>query len=294
MDFLLSLLIAGASVGSVYALVAVGLNLTFWTTRTLNFGQGSVMMICAIATAMAATRGFGLWTAALVAITITAFIGVMVERLAVRPALKAAGSLGWVISTLGFGILLQGVASKLFGSQALPFPELLFRASDIVTVGGQPISLQYLAIAVVSLAIIGALELLMRRTVMGSAVRAVAQDAELAEVQGLPVTWIVSGSFVASSVLAGIAGILVAQIGGTIDPAFGFELVLFGFVAAVIGGMGSSAGALLGGITVGVLSKMVGGYISTAAEHGIAFGVLVLMLALRPQGMFGRAEVMKA
>jgi len=294
MDFLLSLLIAGASVGSVYALVAVGLNLTFWTTRTLNFGQGSVMMICAIATAMAATRGFGLWTAALVAITITAFIGVMVERLAVRPALKAAGSLGWVISTLGFGILLQGVASKLFGSQALPFPELLFRASDIVTVGGQPISLQYLAIAVVSLAIIGALELLMRRTVMGSAVRAVAQDAELAEVQGLPVTWIVSGSFVASSVLDGIAGILVAQIGGTIDPAFGFELVLFGFVAAVIGGMGSSAGALLGGITVGVLSKMVGGYISTAAEHGIAFGVLVLMLALRPQGMFGRAEVMKA
>lgn len=294
MDFLLSLLIAGASVGSVYALVAVGLNLTFWTTRTLNFGQGSVMMICAIATAMAATRGFGLWTAALVAITITALIGVMVERLAVRPALKAAGSLGWVISTLGFGILLQGVASKLFGSQALPFPELLFRASDIVTVGGQPISLQYLAIAVVSLAIIGALELLMRRTVMGSAVRAVAQDAELAEVQGLPVTWIVSGSFVASSVLAGIAGILVAQIGGTIDPAFGFELVLFGFVAAVIGGMGSSAGALLGGIAVGVLSKMVGGYISTAAEHGIAFGVLVLMLALRPQGMFGRAEVMKA
>lgn len=294
MDFLLSLLIAGASVGSVYALVAVGLNFTFWTTRTLNFGQGAVMMVCAIATAMLASRGMGLWTSALAAVGIVAAIGVMVERLAVRPALKAAGSLGWVISTLGFGILLQGIAAKLFGSQALPFPELLFRASDVVSISGQPLSLQYAAIFVVSLTIIGVLELLMRRTVMGSAVRAVAQDAELGEVQGLPVKWIVSGSFIASSVLAGVAGILVAQIGGTIDPAFGFELVLFGFVAAVVGGMGSSAGALIGGIGVGILSKLVGGYISTAAEHGIAFAVLVLMLAMRPQGLFGRPEVMKA
>lgn len=294
MDFLLSLVIAGACVGSVYALVAVGLNFTFWTTRTLNFGQGAVMMICAITTAMLASRGLGLWTSALVAIVLVAAVGVMVERLAVRPALKAAGSLGWVISTLGFGILLQGIAAKLFGSQALPFPEMLFRASDVVSVGGQPLSLQYAAIFVVSVAMIGVLELLMRRTVLGSAVRAVAQDAELGEVQGLPVKWIVSGSFIASSVLAGIAGILVAQIGGTIDPAFGFELVLFGFVAAVVGGMGSSVGALAGGVAVGILSKLVGGYISTAAEHGIAFAVLVLMLAVRPQGLFGRAEVMKA
>ncbi len=294
MDFLLPLLIAGTCVGSVYALVAVGLNFTFWTTRTLNFGQGAVMMICAITTATLASRGLGLWTSALLAVGLVAAIGVMVERLAVRPALKAAGSLGWVISTLGFGILLQGIAARLFGSQSLPFPEMLFRASDVVSVGGQPLSLQYAAIFVVSVTTIGVLELLMRRTVLGTAVRAVAQDAELGEVQGLPVRWIVSGSFIASSVLAGIAGILVAQIGGTIDPAFGFELVLFGFVAAVVGGMGSSVGALAGGIAVGVLSKLVGGYVSTAAEHGIAFAVLVLVLAVRPQGLFGRAEVMKA
>ena len=294
MDFLLSLLIAGACVGSVYALVAVGLNFTFWTTKTLNFGQGAVMMVCAITTAVFASRGFKLWGAALAGIALVALIGVLVERLAVRPALKAAGSLGWVISTLGFGILLQGLAAKFFGSQALGFPELLFRASDVVTVGGQPVSLQYAAIFGVSVAIIGGLELLMRRTVFGSAVRAVAQDAELGAVQGLPVNLIVSGSFIASSVLAGVAGILVAQIGGTIDPAFGFELVLMGFVAAVIGGMGSSVGALVGGIGVGILSKLVGGYVSSAAEHGIAFAVLVAMLALRPQGLFGRAEVSKA
>jgi branched-chain amino acid transport system permease protein len=146
----------------------------------------------------------------------------------------------------------------------------------------------------ISLVLITVLELLTRFTVLGTAIQACAQDIELAVVQGLPVNLIVSGSFVLSSVLAGVAGILVAQISGTVDPAFGFELVMFGFVAAVVGGMGSSGGALLGGILLGITSKLVGGYISTAAEHGIAFGLLILMLAIRPQGIFGRAEVNKA
>ena len=294
MDFFLSLVIAGASVGAVYALIAVGLNFTFWTTRTLNFGQSALMMICAMSTAVLASRGWALWAASMLAVAIVAAVGILVERLAVRPALKTAGSLGWVISTLGFGILLQGIMAKLFGSQPLPFPELLFKVSDIANIGGQPVSMQFAAIFVVSVTTIVLLEVLMRYTVLGTAVRAIAQDPELGAVQGLPVHWIVSGSFVASSVVAGIAGLLVSQIGGTIEPAFGFELVLMGFVAAVIGGMGNSMGALIGGIGVGILGKLVGGYISSAAEHGIAFAVLVVMLALRPQGIFGTAEVSKA
>jgi len=294
MDFFLSLVIAGASVGAVYALIAVGLNFTFWTTKTLNFGQSALMMICAMSTAVLSSRGWALWAAAMLAVLIVAAVGMLVERLAVRPALKTAGSLGWVISTLGFGILLQGIMAKVFGSQPLPFPELLFKVSDIANVGGQPVSMQYAAIFVVSVTTIVLLEVLMRHTVLGTAVRAIAQDPELGAVQGLPVHWIVSGSFIASSVMAGIAGLLVSQIGGTIEPAFGFELVLMGFVAAVIGGMGSSMGALIGGIGVGILGKLVGGYVSSAAEHGIAFAVLVVMLALRPQGIFGTTEVNKA
>ena len=294
MDFFLSLVIAGASVGAVYALIAVGLNFTFWTTKTLNFGQSALMMICAMSTAVLSSRGWALWAAAMLAVAFVAAVGIMVERLAVRPALKTTGSLGWVISTLGFGILLQGIMAKLFGSQPLPFPELLFKVSDIANIGGHPLSMQYAAIFVVSVTTIVLLEVLMRYTVLGTAVRAIAQDPELGAVQGLPVHWIVSGSFVASSVMAGIAGLLVSQIGGTIEPAFGFELVLMGFVAAVIGGMGNSMGALIGGIGVGILGKLVGGYISSAAEHGIAFAVLVVMLALRPQGIFGTTEVSKA
>ena len=294
MDFFLSLVLAGACVGSVYALVAVGLNLTFWTTKTLNFGQGAVMMLCAVSTALLTAQGFSNGIAVIAGLAIVALMGVIVERIAVRPALKTAGSMGWVIATLGFGILLQGIASKFFGSQAIPFPVVLFTVQDVIDVGGQNISLQYVAIFVVSILIIFLLEGLTRYTVLGTAIRGTAQDMELAIVQGLPVNLIVSGSFVLSSVLAGIAGILTAQISGTVDPAFGFELVLMGFVAAVLGGMGSSGGALLGGIIVGIIGKLVGGYISTAAEHGIAFALLILMLALRPEGFFGRAEVSKA
>jgi branched-chain amino acid transport system permease protein len=175
----------------------------------------------------------------------------------------------------------------------MAFPEVLFTSRDFVTILGVHISLQYAVIFVLSVALILLLELFMRRTVWGQAVRAVSLDPELALVQGMPVRLIVLLSFVASSVLAGTAGILVAQIGGTVDPAFGFDLVLLGFVAAVLGGMGSSLGALAGGIVVGVTSKLVGGYVSTAAEHGIAFALLMLILSLRPHGLFSRPEVSK-
>ena len=100
-------------------------------------------------------------------------------------------------------------------------------------------------------------------------------------------------SYIASGLLAGIAGILVAQIGGTVDPAFGFDLMIFGFVAAVLGGIGSSVGALTGGVLVGLIEKLVGGYISTSAGHGIVFCLLILMLVARPQGLFGERDIVK-
>jgi len=294
MSFFLSLVIAGLCVGSAYALVAVGLNFTFWTTKTLNFGQGSVMMLCAVTTALLMAGGTAKIVSIVAALALVALVGVIVERVAVRPALKTAGSMGWVIATLGFGILLQGITAKMFGSQAIAFPEVIFRAQDSITLFGQNVSLQYATVFVTSVSLILILEFLMRHTILGSAVRAISQDTELGTVQGLPVGLIISGSFVASSILAGVAGILIAQISGTVDPAFGFELVLFGFVAAVLGGMGSSYGALVGGLIVGVIGKLVGGYVSTAAEHSIAFALLILMLALRPEGFFGRREVGKA
>jgi branched-chain amino acid transport system permease protein len=142
-------------------------------------------------------------------------------------------------------------------------------------------------------ALVVVFELLVRGTVWGRAMRAVAMDQDFAAVIGIPVRAIVLGSYIASGLLAGVSGILVAQIGGTVDPAFGFELVIFGFVAAVLGGMGSTPGALAGGIIAGVLQQMVGGYISSAAQHGMAFALLILILVVRPQGLFGQREIDK-
>jgi branched-chain amino acid transport system permease protein len=294
-DFFFSLLLAGISVGAVYALIALGLNLTFWTTKTMNFGQGSLMMLCAMLTVFLSSQGLAMALAVFGSLLVVAAFGVFIERWTVRPALQASGgSMGWVVSTLGFGIFLQGVAAKYFGSQAVAFPDVVFTAQDFVTVFGQYVSLQYLVVLAVAVALILALELFVRKTVWGQAVHAVSLDPELALVQGIPVRRLVLGSFMLSSALAGVAGVLIAQIGGTVDPAFGFDLVLLGFVAAVLGGMGSSMGALAGGLLVGIISKLVGGYLSTAAEHGIAFALLMLALALRPQGLFGKAEVSKA
>ncbi len=293
MEFFFSLTLAGISVGAVYALIALGLNLTFWTTRTLNFGQGSIMMLCAMVAVFLSAQGWPMALGVIGSLLLVGAFGVFIERFTVRPALRSSGSMGWVVSTLGVGIFLQGVAAKFFGSQAVAFPEILFTSQDFVTVFGLHISLQYVVILLLSLSLIVLLEIFVRRSVWGQAVRAVSLDPELSLAQGIPVRMIIIGSFIASCVLGGAAGILVAQIGGTVDPAFGFDLVLFGFVAAVLGGMGSSFGALIGGVVVGVISKLVGGYISTAAEHAIAFALLMAMLALRPQGLFARAEISK-
>ncbi len=291
--FLTSLIIAGVSVGSVYALVALGLNMTFLTTKTLNFGHGSVMMICAMLVTFIASLGIAMPLAVLAAMALAVLLGLFVERI-VRPALKTSNSMDWVVATLGLGILLQGIAAKEFGSQAVAFPALVFNSYDFLTIFGMSISYQYLLVLLVSIFLIVVFELFLRLTRWGHAVRAVSLDPVLGQVNGLPVRLIIAGSFVLSAFLGGIAGLLVAQIGGTVDPAFGFNLVLLGFVSAVVGGMGSSMGALAGGILVGILSKLVGGYISSAAEQAVAFALLMLMLAVRPQGLFSQPEVNKA
>ncbi|MDQ8727188.1 branched-chain amino acid ABC transporter permease [Bradyrhizobium sp. LHD-71] len=294
MTTFLSLVLAGVSVGAVYALVALGLNVTFWTTKTLNFGHGSLMMFCAMLMVYFASQGLVLALAAVLSLLVIAAFGIFIERFTVRPALKTNNSMGWVVSTLGFGIVLQGVAAKLFGSQAVAFPSILFDSEDFVTIFGLHVSLQYLVVLGLSVFLVVVLEAFLRLTRWGQAVRAVSHDPELGRVNGMPVNAIIVGSFVLSALLGGAAGLLVSQIGGTVDPAFGFNLVLFGFVAAVVGGMGSSVGALVGGIALGVLSKLIGGYVASAAEQPVAFAILMLMLALRPNGLLAQAEATKA
>ncbi|WP_246654223.1 branched-chain amino acid ABC transporter permease [Azospirillum formosense] len=293
MHFVLQLIFAGVCVGAVYALIAMGLSLTFWTTRTLNFGQGSLLMTASVATVAMLGAGMPAVLAVPLGILLAGGLMVVAERIAIRPLLKSGDSMGWVVSTLGLGIFLQGFVSSVFGSQAIAFPSLVFDSLDSVDVAGVQVSSQYLAVLALSLTLMVAMELFLRRSAWGRAVRAVSHDADAAALAGIPVRRVIVLSFVASGVLAGIAGVMVAQITGTVDPSFGFNLMVLGFVAAVFGGMGNTAGALVGGIALGVIEKLVGGYVSTAAEHGMAFAILMVILAIRPQGLFGRKEFTK-
>jgi branched-chain amino acid transport system permease protein len=293
MGFAASLILGGISVGSVYALIALGLNLTFLTTRTLNFGQGSLMMLAAVSAVLLAGIGANLYVGLLGGIVLVGVVAALTESIAIRPIAKVGGSMGWVVTTLGVGIFLQGFVAKFFGSQALAFPSFLFSARDFVSIGGVRLSAQYLAIFVIALALVIAFELFLKRTAWGRALQAVALDPDLASVMGIPVRRVVMLSFVGSGMLAGVAGVLVAQITGTVDAAFGFNLLILGFVAAVLGGIGNTWGALFGGVFLGIIEKLVGGYVSTAAEQGIAFALLMVALAVRPHGLLGEKEVVK-
>jgi branched-chain amino acid transport system permease protein len=293
MNFAIGLILGGISVGAVYALIALGLNLTFLTTRTLNFGQGSLMMLAAISAVLFAGAGLNLYAALLLGFVLVGVVAALTEAIAIRPIAKLGGSMGWVVTTLGVGIFLQGFVAKFFGSQALAFPSFLFSPRDYVSVFGVRLSAQFLVILVIALVLVVAFEFFLRRTAWGRALQAVAIDPDLASVMGIPVRRVVMLSFIGSGVLAGIAGVLVAQITGTVDAAFGFNLLILGFVAAVLGGIGNTWGALLGGLFLGVTEKLVGGYISTAAEQGIAFALLMVALAVRPEGLLGEKEFVK-
>jgi branched-chain amino acid transport system permease protein len=292
-EFVLQLVFAGVCVGAAYALIAMGLSLTFWTTRTLNFGQGSLLMVGAVATIALIGAGVPAVAAAASALVLTGALMVIAERVAIRPLLKSSGSMGWVVSTLGFGLFLQGFVAKFYGSQAIAFPSLLFTSVDFVNILGIQVSAQYLAVLAVSVALMLAMEIFLRRSAWGRAVRAVSHDADAAALAGIPVRRVVVLSFVASGVLAGVAGIMIAQITGTVDPQFGFNLMVLGVGAAVFGGMGSIVGAMAGGIALGVAEKLAGGFISTAFGDATAFAILMGVLAIRPQGLFGRREVTK-
>jgi branched-chain amino acid transport system permease protein len=292
-NFTLQLVFAGVCVGSTYALIAMGLSLTFWTTRTMNFGQGSLLMVGAVAATTLITAKLPPALAVVAGTLLTAVLMIVVERIAIRPLIKSGESMGWVVSTLGFGLFLQGFVAKFFGSQAIVFPSLMFNSQDFVKIFGIQVSAQYLAVLALSVALMVAMELFLRRSRWGRAVRAVSHDAEVAALAGIPVRRIVVLSFAASGLLAGLAGIMVSQITGTVEPQFGFNLIILGFVAAVFGGMGSIVGALIGGIALGIAEKLAGGFISTAFGDAMAFAILMVILAIRPQGLFGQREVVK-
>ena len=295
MDYFLELFLSGLTRGSIYALIALGYTMVYGIIGLINFAHGEIYMIGAftalIVASVLAVLGMTpmavLALAALAAMVWAGAYGFTVERIAYRP-LRQAPRLSPLISAIGMSIFLQNYVLLAQTSDFLPFPALIpdipFLAPVEHLIGSSEVVI--LATSAVVMAI---LTVLVRRTRLGRAMRATAQDPKMAQLLGIEVDQIISVTFVIGSVLAAIGGLLIASHIGQINFAIGFIAGIKAFTAAVLGGVGSIPGAVLGSFILGWTEAFATGYVSSDYEDVFAFLLLVLILIFRPAGILGRA-----
>ena len=283
---IVQLVFSGLALGSMYALVALGYNITYATSRTVNFAQGqSVMVGAVVAYALYVGAGWPFVPSVLATLLALAALGVLVERVAVRPFLTSA-SIAWLLATIALGVIAENVAMLAFGKDARAFPSSLARRA--VTVLGAGVYPHELLVPVVGVALMVLVELAFRRTLAGRALRAVAFDHDAARLMGIDVTRTISAAYGLSSVLAGVAGILLAPL-LNVSATMGTTLGLKGFAVAIIGGIESARGIVLAGVLYGIVEAIVAGYLGTGVREILGFALVVLVLLARPWGLFGVA-----
>ena len=286
MDKLIQTLISGLSLGSIYALIALGYTMVYGIAKMLNFAHGDIIMVGAYAVITAVfTMGLPPFIAILISIALCALLGIVIEFLAYRP-LRQAQPLAVLITAIGVSYLLQNLALLIYGSEQKAFPTIV--ALPTVHIGGVYIDGITLATLVVTAVIMVALSLFINKTRMGKAMRAVSEDKEAAELMGISVNRTITVTFAIGSALAGVAAIFYGAAYTYIRPTTGAMPGIKAFTAAVFGGIGSIPGAMLGGILLGVIEQLSKTYISTLWADAIVFGVLVLVLVVKPTGLLGK------
>ena len=286
MDKLIQTLISGLSLGSIYALIALGYTMVYGIAKMLNFAHGDIIMVGAYAVITAVfTMGLPPFIAILISIALCALLGIVIEFLAYRP-LRQAQPLAVLITAIGVSYLLQNLALLIYGSEQKAFPTIV--ALPTVHIGGVYIDGITLATLVVTAVIMVVLSLFINKTRMGKAMRAVSEDKEAAELMGISVNRTITVTFAIGSALAGVAAIFYGAAYTYIRPTTGAMPGIKAFTAAVFGGIGSIPGAMLGGILLGVIEQLSKTYISTLWADAIVFGVLVVVLVVKPTGLLGK------
>lgn len=291
---LLQQLAYGLAWGSIYALVALGYTMVYGVLRFINFAHGDVYMVGAYIGFFAiGSLGLGLVPGLLVAMAGCALLGVAIERFAYRP-LRHAPRLTVLIAAIGVSLLIENVAQheRVFGPNPRAFPEVV-PARVAVDLGGVHLSNQQLIVIGASLLLMLVLHLFVKHTRIGRAMRALSYDREAAALMGINTDTVISATFAVGSALAAAAGVLVALNLPKIEPLMGIMPGLKAFVAAVLGGIGSIPGAMVGGLVMGVAEYLVAGYISSSYRDAIAFALLILILLVRPSGILGTGTVEK-
>jgi branched-chain amino acid transport system permease protein len=289
---LLSALISGLGLGSMYGLMALGFHVTYAVSGTVNFAQGSSMMLGAVLTyAFAQTLGWPLVPAIALALLLCGAYGLVVEFFAVRP-FASRGSNAWLMSTVALGIVLDNVVMFTFGKEPRSLPSPLAQSPIALGDVGLGVYPLQLVIPVVGLALAAVLHAVARRTRWGVAMLAVVQNRDAARLMGIPIKRVVAGAFALSTLFAGIAGVLIAPL-FNVEAHMGTLFGLKAFAVAILGGIGSAWGVMLAGLLFGVTEALVTATLGSSYTQIITFALVIVVLAAKPNGLFGRMDVKK-
>jgi len=279
-------LINGISLGSIYALIALGYTMVYGIIKLINFAHGDIYMVGAYVAFFATTSlHLPFFPALLLAMLVAAVVGVIIERLAYRP-LRYAPRIAVLITAIGVSLLLEYGGILLVSPQPRTFPAV-FQA-QVYTFGNIVVNSQQILILGVSLALMVILTYVVQRTKIGKAMRAVSFDTDAARLMGIDVDRVISITFAIGSSLAAAAGMLVGVYYNSIDPLMGIMPGLKAFVAAVLGGIGVIPGAMVGGVLMGVIEALVSGFISSTFRDAAAFAILIIILLFKPSGLLGK------
>lgn len=298
MDILAQLIVSGIVVGMIYGIIAFGYQLTFATSKTLNFGQGEALTLGALVGLslvwFLTGRGLGVGLAYLLMLPAVLVFGMLqgglVERLGIRQAIKTRSDAGWIMATIALGIIFRNLAENVWGRDALKFPSPLPEAAIVIG----PVRIQPMEIVIVlgALAMMLAVETFNRRSIFGKAVVATASDRGAAGLMGIDTGLVITFSYALSSMAAAFAGVLIAPVtlaGATMGAVLGLKA----FAVAIIGGLSSGLGVVVGGLILGVTETFTGYYVSTGYKDVPGLVLLLLVLALKPTGLFGKSVIKK-
>lgn len=285
----ISYLINGISLGSVYAIIALGYTMVYGIAKMLNFAHGDVIMIGAYVV-MASVSGAGLppFAALLVSIVFCTVLGIVIESVAYRPLLNAASSLAVLITAIGVSYLLQNVALLIFGANTISFASIVPVPALVLAGGALTVTGEAIVTIACCIVIMVALTLFIKKSKTGQAMLAVSEDKGAAQLMGINVNGTIALTFAIGSALAAVAGVLLCSAYPTLTPYTGAMPGIKAFVAAVFGGIGSIPGALIGGILLGVIEIFGKAYISSQMADAIVFGVLIVILLVKPAGILGK------
>ncbi|NLJ57754.1 MAG: branched-chain amino acid ABC transporter permease [Tissierellia bacterium] len=286
MEQFMQQIVNGISLGSIYALVALGYTMVYGIIKLINFAHGDVYMVGAyVGFAVTTYTGLGFIPALIISMVVCAVLGMSIEKIAYKP-LRNSTRIAVLITAIGVSLLLEYTMMYFVGPEVRSYPRLL--SQKVFRFGSVIINMQQIYIVITTIILMIVLQYVVNKTKVGKAMRAVSADKDAAQLMGIKVDNTISFTFAIGSALAGAGGVLVGIYYNSIDPLMGMMPGLKAFVAAVFGGIGSIPGAMIGGLSIGMLETLVSGYGNSMYRDAAVFAFLILILILKPSGLLGK------